>query len=317
MSTIDVQYLKIKALGDKENEGILSSGDFIVITEKIDGGNFRFQIKDGKLLFGSHKTDIEDTNASKNKMFKRCIQYVQERIDQFFEMQVIDHAYEDIERYVFFGENCVKHTINYDWTKIPPFLGFDIYDTKTGRYLNWDQVQKIYSDLGFETVPEIRSGNWGDELTEVDLGVDVEDEKVYDIDSVYYTGKAEGIVIKNYGKQLFAKIVSEKFKEVNKENFGGHKHLIKNDNDKVLFAYCTNARIVKIIFKLRDLGMDIDRKMMTKLPTAVWNDICDEHCKDILQSDYSLTIKDLRRDIAKRCLAVLDSHMINESLNKN
>ena len=257
MSTIDVQYLKIKTLGAKENEGILSSGDYIVITEKIDGGNFRFQVKDGMLIFGSHKTDIIDIEASKNKMFKRCIKHVQQVMYQFFELQVTDHAYEDIDRYVFFGENCVKHTINYDFEHMPPFLGFDIFDTKTGKYLDWDQVQKIFHDLGFETVPEIRSGNWNDDLCELDLGVDVDEGKTFFPDSKFYPGKVEGIVIKNYGKQLFAKIVAPEFKEENKKNFGGNKALIKTDNDKVLYQFCTNARISKMIYKLRDLGMVI------------------------------------------------------------
>jgi hypothetical protein len=47
-------YHKIKRLGDEENKEIFSNPDEeIVIEEKMDGANFRFMFKKGKIIFGS------------------------------------------------------------------------------------------------------------------------------------------------------------------------------------------------------------------------------------------------------------------------
>ena len=48
------KYGKIKQLGHKECEDIFSDPEAnIVVQEKIDGGNFRFTIKNGIIIFGS------------------------------------------------------------------------------------------------------------------------------------------------------------------------------------------------------------------------------------------------------------------------
>lgn len=298
-----IKYPKIKILGDEENKGILTDGDYIVIQEKIDGGNFRFWIKDGKLYFGSRTQELIDEQSK--KQFQRCIDYVTEKIfnNKFLKYDLDTSVY---DKYVFFGENCIKHTVSYDWSRIPPFLGYDIYDLEQQKFLDWDEIQIVYRELDLSVVPELRCGNWDDDLCENDLFVPKES---------FYGNQCEGIVIKNYGKQLMAKIVAPEFKEKRKENFGKPKKYAQNNDEQIVSMYCQNPRIQKIILKLRDLEYPIDRSLMKSLPSHVWWDICEEEWKEILYQNYILDIKNIRRLIAKRCLAVLDQYLINNFLN--
>jgi len=284
-----IKYPHIKYLGDDENKGILDG--HVVFTEKIDGGNFRFWFADGKLHFGSRNRElIEEKDKDQ---FKRCIDYIIKILNNFPKLPAIILE----ARYEFFGEACFKHTINYDWNKIPPFIGYSIYDTHTHKFLSWCYVKIIFSDLGFTTVPE----------ADTDCYYTIPKSK-------FYQGNAEGIVFFNYDKQLFAKIVSPEFKEENKKAFGTSKKHAENDDEKVVMTYCTNARINKAILSLRDSGHPIGMPLMKNLYELVWIDIIEEHYKDILLSNYQINIKGIRRLISKRCLEVLKTYMINQEL---
>jgi len=75
------RYHKIHIIGDEDNEGIFdNSEDEIIIEEKMDGANFRFMIKDGVVIFGSRTRELDEDNKN-TKNFKRCIEYVREKIE--------------------------------------------------------------------------------------------------------------------------------------------------------------------------------------------------------------------------------------------
>ena len=288
-----IKYPHIKYLGDDENKGILDGGN-IVLTEKIDGGQFRFWFENGKLHFGSRNQELIEEKD--NNQFKRTIDYVISVLNQSsFYANGDDIIYDS--RYEFFGEACFKHTINYDWNKIPPFIGYSIYDIVTHKFLPWSDVKKIFNDLGFTVVPE----------ADTDCYYTIPKSK-------FYPGDAEGIVFFNYEKQLFAKIVSPEFKEENRKAFGMSKKHVENDDEKVVMIYCTNARINKAILSLRDSGHPIGMTLMRDLYELVWIDIIEEHYKDILLSNFQINIKGIRSLIAKRCLEVLKTYMINQEL---
>lgn len=300
------KYLKIKQLGDEENAGILD-GPSIIVEEKLDGANFRFIIKDKKIIFGSRTQQItsddgEDTNVAKG--FTRCLNYVRDTINK---LPAFPHQYEG---YIFYGECMVKHSIDYNWDEIPPFLGFDIYNIKEKRFIDYTNKTSIFTELGFKTVPSLY--NPSIVLTTKNLEECIPIARYAPISNL--TMKAEGIVIKNYAKQLFAKYVREEFKEINRETFGGSKKYADNDDEKIVFTYCTNARIDKALFKLLDEGEKLQMELMHKLPNKVLEDIYEEHWKDLLLSSYKLDLRNIRGLVSKRCLAVLKQIITNEGL---
>ena len=79
------KYSKIYRIGhDKTKELLTDKKAIIHVEEKIDGGNFRFYIsKEGKIIIGSRTQQLtsdkgEDDNM--NKMFKRCADFVREKL---------------------------------------------------------------------------------------------------------------------------------------------------------------------------------------------------------------------------------------------
>lgn len=294
------KYTKIKALGHDENKDIfLNPDDLIVIEEKIDGGNFRFSVIEGELVLGS-RTQVLDEKLQGEKNWKRCCDYIRERLKQNPTAKVA------MEGLVFYGELCRRHTIGYDFGNMPPFIGFDIFDLRTGRFLDHEIAKQLFNALGIDFVPVIK-------VVKAKTIKEVTDKDVPK--SEYYDGKAEGIVFKNYDKQIFGKYVRERFKEDNKRVWGGTPKYEETDSGKIMARYCTNARIEKIAYKLRDEGHKLDMTLMKHLPKLVYEDIVEEEWKAILLSQYKIDCRKMKRIVCKRCVSVLKQMMVNQALD--
>ena len=298
------KYNKIHQIGHKENITLFEdSNDDIYIEEKVDGANTRFYIKDGKIIFGSRTQEInEDEKNAKN--FKRCLLFLREKIEK------IPDIYTDLNDLIFYGEAMFKHSLDYNWEEIPLFLGFDVFDVQKDKFEDWDSKTGLFNHLELDTVPFIKTCKAG-ELKE--LSEDMIPESKYPAPSAK-DRRAEGIVFKNYNKQVFGKLVRTAFKEVNKETFGMSKKFAKDDDERIVAMYCVNARIDKMIFKLIDEGVELEMKMMEQLPKRVYEDIMEEG-HDILFSNYSVDFRNIRKLVTKRCLAVLQQVITNNALN--
>ena len=306
------KYHKVKRLGDLENKDIfLCPDDEIIVEEKIDGANFRFYINQERIpIFGSRTQQItsdEGENKDVAKGFTRCIEYVRNALK--------DKNLEEYKGFIFYGECCIKHTINYDWEKIPPFLGFDIKNEQ--GYLHFSQKDMIFNSLGLSQVPLV-GRFYAREILETGVNDSIVPISEYALPSAI-DRKAEGVVFKNYDKQIFAKYVRDAFKEKNAEVFGGNPKYNKIDdtnNQELVFKYCTNARIDKHIFKLIDEGHELNMKLMQYLPKNVYVDIMEEEWREILiESKWKIDLKNLNKTITKRCLAVLQQVITNNALN--
>lgn len=304
------KYDKIKIVGDEDNKDIFSDKkDTIILQEKMDGGSGRFLFKDGNIIFGSRTQQLtsnegEDTNIQKN--FQRYINYVREIIGNNIDI----NKFKQFEHLIFFGEIMIKHTMAYDWETIPPFLGFDIYDMKTGKYLDYKKIATIYDALGLTMVPLI-SVCLAEEIKKIDESI-IPPTEYPSLSSTDLL--AEGVVFKNYKKQIMGKIVREKFKEKNREVFGGSKKWAKTDDEYFCAVYCTNARIDKCVFKLIDDGKKLDMTMMGDLLNMVYKDIWEENWNEISFSKKKIDLLNLKKLVSKRCLEVLKQSIVNNSL---
>jgi len=310
------KYHKIKRSGDDENKDIFTSPeDEIIIEEKLDGANFRFHInKNGKVIFGSRNQQLtsnegEDTNITKN--FKRCVEFVRESL-----RGVSKEYLKDLIGLIFYGETMIKHTMSYNWDIIPSFLGFDI-KSNTG-YLDYDLKKAIFNNLGLEIVPLV----WRGKVNELSSFLGNDEGKIVDnhIGITKYPPISnpktlcEGWAIKNYNKQIFMKVVRDKFKEANSATFGGNPKYNKVDdtiNSVLVFKFCTNARIEKMILKLQDEGHKLEMKLMGTLPKRVYADVVEEEWKYIVYSKKKVDFSALNKMMTKRCLAVLKQTIEN------
>ena len=290
-----IKYFKIKQLGHKDNLLIFANGhDDIVLEEKIDGSNFRFMIKDKKLILGSRTQELNE-NRQEEKNWKRCCDFIKKTVK----------PYKKYEGLIFYGELCRRHTVGYDFEKMPPFLGFDIYDVKNKKFLDYTLAKDIFMHMGIDFVPIIKVVKAGEVAAFTDDDVPK---------SMYYEGKAEGVVLKNYSAQIFAKHVREEFKEDNKKAFGGTPKYEETDSGLLMARYCTNARIEKIVYKLEQDGHCIQMEMMKLLPKLVYEDIIEEEWRSMLFGHYKIDCRKMKRIVCKRCAAVLKQMMTNCAL---
>lgn len=277
-----IKYPKIKILGDEENKGILDSD--VEITEKVDSTNMRILLSES-IVYGSRNRELE---PGTEKMFDKIIVYISNILKtKTKEIKQIRDEYGSV---ILFGEGIVRHTIGYDFERMPLFLGFDIYVMQDQKFLKSEIRRNLFTKLGLENIHQIFVGKAN---------------KIEIPQSVYYNGLSEGVVIKSEDTNLRAKLVDEKFKEKNKEVFGGNKKFAKDDTEYFIARYCTNARIDKIIFKLVDDGHALDMTLMMQLPKLVNTDIWEEEWQDIYPSNLTLDFKGVRRAVSSRCVNVL------------
>lgn len=291
------KYPKIKQLGTKETLELTKNNDDVVfIQEKIDGANFRFMpTEDGRIIFGSRTQSIGDSQSDIGGNWKRCAEYILECTKGKIP------AYTTYP--IFYGECSIRHSIDYNWDKMPPFIGFDVmFDD---YFIDPDLARMEFERIGLPFVHEVWHGTV-DEMPMI--------EEAFIPKSVYGETKAEGVVIKNYNTQTFGKFVSQKFKEVNKDTFGKGKRQATNDEERLVSMYCTNPRIDKHIFKLINEGHELDMPLMQYLPVNVWTDIVDECGQDILNQKWTLDLRDVRKKVSKRCVSVLQQVITNQYL---
>jgi len=244
-------HYKVKCCGELD--------DILYIEEKIDGANIRFTIMDGKIVFGTRNV-VFSNEKDIPKGFRNIFDTIREQIGDNEEL---------IKGYVIYGEGMVKHTINYNWDSIPKFIAFDVYDIEQDKYIDYADKIKLFKELGLEHAPLIKKCK----VSELELHQFPK--------SKYYDGLVEGIVVKNYDRQIFMKCVRPEFKEEHKKVFSGY---YKNHelSEYIVDKYCTNHRIDKMINKIKyDQDMDIDLPMMKYLPMGVVTDIVSEEFNSI------------------------------------
>lgn len=231
-----IQFPKI---GDDAADFFVHEDDDIVIQEKIDGANFRFSFLSDGLYFGSRENNLND-NAAR---FKPCMDYVRKRVSLTY----------PILGFVFFGECCVPHRLQYDWEDIPPFVGYDVYNPRQGAFVS--DPESYFEALCLPYAPVVKRCKAGEikSITEDLIPM-----------SAYGNVRAEGVVFKNYKKQHFFKFVRQDFAEK------------KSNRDYSVDTHLTTARVEKMVWKLVDEGHDLGVDLMHHLPTRVAQDIVEE-----------------------------------------
>lgn len=288
------KYHKIRPFGFRENENILFISGNIVVQEKVDGANFGFFVEEDALNFCSHNKNLTNTN----QIAKTGIPKKWRAIEPILESFNRDSS-KFKEGLYYYGESLQKHKIQYD--NIPGFIGFDILDIRTDRLLNYTESREIFKSMGLPFIHIYYEGN-ANSITYNEIDA-------FHENSNYKIGKAEGVVIKSYEHDMYAKIVDESFKEISK--------LPKSTIDKtsemmIADTYATDGRIEKIVYKLVDDGGVIGMRMMKDLMKAVAEDILDEQILEIYKEYKNINFRTFDNIVAKKCAVVLKG-MISKS----
>lgn len=300
------EYPKIRYLGSSENQEMFIAPGTAVIQAKVDGANFSFWVEDNILHFGKHHGDLTDSEILKKSK--------KDGLKSWKGVAPVMFAWEDKpvlfnKNYIYYGESMQKHGIFYGEDMIG-FIGYDVFDIWTGRFLDWQEARDQFNLLGLPFIHV--HGEFNVKKINITLGnLDKLFEK-----STYYDGPDEGIVIKRYdqlnkyGRPLFAKIVNDKFKE----DWRPPKQEKTDISDEIKIAnyYATPARIYKAIYDLRDEGAEIDMPMMRTLYKDVVTDILEENILDIYEDHKSINFKVLNGAVGKKCKTVLKQAMLKQ-----
>lgn len=149
----------LKLLGDvvvrddkvmSETEMNVFLGGEIIIEEKVDGANLGISFDDDGNVRAQNRGGY--LNMPYTGQWKKLPEWLFPRTDTLFEKLT--------NRFILFGEWCfAQHSVEYnrlpDW-----FLGFDIYDKLTARFLSCPRRDEITSSIGIFMVPRVAQGHF-------------------------------------------------------------------------------------------------------------------------------------------------------------
>lgn len=263
-------------------EGLFESGHLWVL-EKIDGAAVRFQLLDsGAIRFGD-RSRVYDDPGSIPAPYEHAVRHVRERLDR----EALRNAVDDVEAVVFFGEATHRHAIEYDWERLPSFLGFDVWSEREGSFRPPGAVQGIFERLGLEPVNAVER-----ELHTRDF-----DPDSYLVpESAWYDGPAEGVVIRNK-RGGRAKLLHPEFREV--------EDTIPVDVPAEALAerYATDRRFEKLARELETRRGDVTFETLYE---RALTDIVREEHKRLYHGSSAVDLPAFRSAVAARTRAFLD-----------
>lgn len=285
------KYMDVVRLGHKTTVGILNAGDQIVIQEKLDGANASFKRRGNEIVAFSRNTQLNSDNNLRG----------------FYEWTQMLDASKLLEDVIYFGEWLVKHKLDYG-SNMNQFYLFDIYNEFTQEYVNFSMVKDESKRLDLKLIPLFYEGLY---------------ESFEHLQS--FVGKSilgkegEGIVVKNinytdnYGRQQFVKLVSDAFREVQKQKAPKDPNF-QSVEDIFILECLTEARVEKLLYKLVDEGIldeefEIENMgvILKNLNIRVYEDIMKEESDSL--NDFEE--RDIRKSIGKKLPTIVKQIISN------
>lgn len=293
------KYHSIVRYGHKSTQEVLNKGDQIIIQEKIDGANASFAVIDGELKCWSRNKEL-----SMNNTLEGFYVWVKENIN-------VDKLLEGV---IYFGEWTAQHKVVYEGFKKQFFL-YDIYNLHLEEYVSFSMVRDEAKRLGLQLVPVFFEGEFEsfEQLTSYVGRTELNGT---------LGGKpcGEGIVVKNvayrdrFGKQLFVKLVVDKFAEVQKQKAPKDPKKKFSEEELKVRECVTAPRVEKQLFTMieeglleRNFGIEEMGKILKHINPLVAEDILKEEMGDFPH----VTVGEIQRMIS-RVLPFIVKEIIKE-----
>lgn len=275
------KYEKIHRLGKDEVAGILDAP--VYVQEKVDGANLSvFVGNDAEIHVCSRNNDV----TYRGDGFNGAVSYCQTH-------EGISRLLREHPKYRLYGEWLVRHTIAYNETAYKKFYLFDVYDEDTQKYFPADIVEGFSEMYGIERTPTIAH-----------LDNPTVEEIMKFVGKSSFGDRGEGVVIKprtpfvnQFGDNVYAKIVTQEFKEDNGITFGGNnKHSDTYWEMYFINKYITLARVQKIMNKIQpELNEKLDMKHIPRITGTVYHDMVTEEAWEIFNDAPVLNLREFKR----------------------
>jgi len=271
-------YPKVYTLGHKAIESLFDNK--VVVEEKVDGSQFSFMKKKGRLYCRSKEVQLDPFSTI--GMFEKAVNIVKE-------LEPLMH-----EGWTYRSEylQTPKHnTLEYSRVPNKHLIVYDI-DKGLEDYISYEEKKDEANKIGLECVPLIYFGLISGPEDIMDL---------MQTESILGGTTIEGMVFKNYkrftsdGKVCMGKYVSTVFKEQNKEKWKKDKPTKKDVIQRVVEVFRTDARWNKSVQHLKEAGLLTNSpKDISDLMKEVIKDTeieCIDEIKDMLYEWASPEIK--------------------------
>lgn len=269
------KYQHIERLNTDEVEGI-NVGECYIFP-KLDGTNGSVWVKNEEIKAGSRNRELSLDNDNQG-FYNYIIQH--EGIKKYFE-QFPDH--------ILYGEWLVPHSLKTyrddAWRK---FYVFDVYDRNNECYIPVNEYMTYLHHYNIDYISPLMIAN---NPTEKNIN-DCLTKNTFLISE--NRGIGEGVVIKNYGfinkygQTVWAKIISNEFKEKHQKTFGS----VKVDNTpletEIINQFVTKSFIEKELAKIKSDGWS-SNKIPTLLGT-IFHELIKEESWNIVKKFKNPTI---------------------------
>lgn len=265
----------------------LEEGHFWLL-EKVDGGHLRVQLRpSGLIRFGDRERVYEDPGDVPDQ-YRHAVRHVRQHLDR----EALRAAVDDVADVVLFGEATYRNAIGYEWDRLPPFLGFDVWSAESGTFRPPDAVESIFEALELEPINALER-----EVHARDF-----DPDSYAIpDSAWYDGPAEGIVIRDKGGRR-AKLLDPDVLDPDVEEADGTAP-IEGSPREVVDRYVTRRRLERTATGIADRGRSVDVEALSE---RVLEELVREEYSRLAGGPSPTDIDDLRSPVTERAVRFLD-----------
>lgn len=236
------KYTDVVRYGKSSTEDVLNKGDYISITEKIDGANASFRLDEENKLGVSCYS--RNTLLSEGNRLSGFYDWVTDNI-----VPIKDKLNPN---YIYYGEWLVQHKVRYKEECYHKFYMFSVWNIEKEEYLSDEIVKSEALRLGLTTTNYFYEGEF--------ISFEHLMSFVGKSDITLEPNTGEGVVIKNvnykdrFGRQMFVKLVSEKFAEVQKQKLPKNPK-VNDELTNLVKTVLTKPRVEKILYKLVDEGL--------------------------------------------------------------
>ena len=223
-----VKYRKIPHLA----EALDLLDNKIEVYEKLDGGNTQIRKYKGRVLCGNRSGFLKNPKYFTQDWFK-----------SFQDWALSNYSFYNLpENLIVYGEWLAKHTLDYYPQFTDNFFLIDVFDLDSKRFIPYENAVELLNDLNVKKVNFLEilaAGRFNfEDLEELICG------------SKYRNGDKEGIVIKNYPLQRFAKLWASSVKQ---------KTVTEQDISRIVCSLKDEKKRISVYLVYKELLLDLHR----------------------------------------------------------